>query len=89
MLRSSLAALPSEHGSLSLHSNLAPRFIVWKKFWVFKYYGKSSSTRLVVYIYYCYDPSLSSWILNDVTGSSPEELPEENTSVGCQFTNVI
>ena len=32
LLRSSLAALPSEHRrSLNLHSDLAPRFLVWKK----------------------------------------------------------
>ena len=43
LLRSSLAALPSEHGSLDLHSDLAPRFIVWKKFWFSKSCGKSSN----------------------------------------------
>ena len=30
MLRSSLAALPSEHGSLNLHSDLAPRLLSGK-----------------------------------------------------------
>ena len=48
MLRSSLAALPSEHGSFNylilLYSDLAPRFTVWNKFWVSKSYGKSSTT---------------------------------------------
>ena len=48
MLRSSLAALPSEHGSLNLHSDLAPRFIVWKKFWVSKCCGKSSINIIVI-----------------------------------------